>query len=232
MKSKILIVGIGRSGTTLTYRIFMRHPQVKGALLEQCILYFVKDMKQLTKKYPSFNKCCCEKINYTSDQLTKPSFGKIDFSIYDYCKLWLKWFKKDARIIQVIRYPLDTMYSAIAKRGRLTKVSKGFDWEGKVPDNVVKTMIDNHFKISPKYPKLISELPQTKTFKFEDIVLNRNTIQDMYKFCGLEECVYQEILRTNKAFSYKRTGFDAGRPVDDIVKIFNKICREGIKYEL
>jgi len=226
---KVLIVGIGRSGTTMTYRLFRSHPEIKGALLEQCILLLVKNRKQLENKYPCFKKSCCEKINYTRDKIRKPHI-EVEETIYDYCNLWLDWFKDEARIVNIIRHPLDTIYSAIAKRGRrMGIVSNGFKGFENISKNISENMVNNYFKISPKYPEMISKLPQTITVKYEDMVGDYDKHNQVFNFCGLSDYVFPERRKIDRIFAYKNNGFRIDRPITNVVKTFNRIAK-GVKY--
>jgi hypothetical protein len=226
---KILIVGFGRSGTTLTYRIYGRHPQVKKALLEACTLAFYKNKKQLLRKKPFFKGTCCEKVIYGSDKLRKSAFGTIDMSIVDYCERWLDWFGNEARIIHLVRHPLDTLFSLMAKKARRMKLTTGFEIE-KLPDDIRERLIEGYLNVVPKYPNLIYQLPQTLTVKYEDIIMDRNTIKRMYEFCNLYPYNFSERLRTRRVFGYQKSGFNIDQSVKHIVRSFNKMC-EGVKYK-
>lgn len=235
---KILVVGIGRSGTTLTYRIVMSNPHIRRRnLLETCVLYRYKTPQRLLKVKPYFKEGhlpgVCEKINYTNRTIQKPKLGDLDISIVDYCEMWLDWFKDEARVVHIIRHPLDTIFSMFAKRGRALKSFTGFpdvDKVKTVPKSVRHKVLDKYFSISPEYPEAISKLPQTITFKYEDLILKSETLKNVFEFCNLPYREYPGQLKQTRVFGYKKTGFEINRPVDHVVDTFNKIC-DGVKYE-
>lgn len=225
----VLIVGFGRSGTTLTYRIFRHNPRIRGSFLETCLLYFFRGDK-LYRNYPSFKIGACEKVIYGGDYLRKRKFGTLDISIVDYCNMWLDRFGDDCRIIHIIRYPLDSIYSLIAKKGRKLGLYKGFKIH-LVPSNLQEDIIKGYLNVVPKYAKQIAGLPKTLTVKYEDIILEKGTIGNMYKFCNLPRVSFPEELRTTRVFGYKRTGFNIDDSVNHIVDTFNEICPKGVRYE-
>lgn len=227
---KILIVGIGRSGTTFTYRAFRSHPQIKKAFLEHCILCLHKDRASLERKEPCFKGTCCEKINYTTDKIFRnasPKRGFCDVSIDEYCQMWIDWFGKEARIIQIIRHPLDGIFSLIAKKGRKLKLFRGHKIE-MVPQELQETLIERYLNAC-RYPEKIASLPQTMTVNYENLIRNKETLQNIYKFCNLKPFSFNEYRRNARVFGYKRSGFQIEQPIDHILKVYNKIG--GIQYE-
>jgi hypothetical protein len=229
---KILIIGFGRSGTTLTYRTFRRHKQVQKAFLESCYVALYSKEK-LMKKFPVFNEgfICAEKINYSGDRISKPKFV-LEMTPHEYCQRWIQYFGDEARIVQVIRHPLDTLTSLIIKRGRKMKARKNLkeieieDIPLKIRDNLE----NDYFNAIPKYPQLIASLQQTITFKYEDLLLNTQpTLNKIFKFCGLDvgSC---ENLRKDRAFNYKKSKFQVDRPIENIINVFNSIAG-GVLYE-
>lgn len=237
---KILVVGIGRSGTTLTYRLKQANPKVKNVpMLETCVLYRHQTNSKLIKNRPYFKAnnpvSCCEKINYTKRILEKPRLGSLDISIVDYCEMWLDRFKDEARIVHIIRYPLDTIMSMFAKRGRALKTFTGLpdvDKVMSVPEAVRERVLDNYFSVAPEYPAKISKLPQTITFKYEDLITNAKTIPRVFAFCNLPTKIPSSIkLRKTRVFGYKTNGFKIDRSIGHVIKVFNKIC-DGTKYKI
>ena len=222
---KILIVGLGRSGTTLTYRILNNNPEVKKSFLEHCILQFHDSAKSLKKKEPCFNGTCCEKINYTTDKLVRnvhPHHGEVDISIDKYCEKWLDWFGSEARIIHIIRHPLDGIFSFIAKRGRKMKLYKGHQID-MVPEHIQQKMIKQYLRVCPSYPEKIAALPNTFTINYENLIMKPNMIKRAYTFCGLPNVPFTEGLRTARVFGHSESGFQIDQPIDHILKIYNRI---------
>ena len=229
---KILVVGFGRSGTTLTYRTFVKHPEIKRGFLETCLLAF-NDKKNLYKNYPVFNnqnKGVVEKVIYSGDRIAKKGFV-LNITIYDYCNMWLDYFGKEARIVQIIRHPLDTISSLIIKRGRRRKIRPDLK-DITVTDIPLKErneLAERYLYAVSKYPKMIASLKNTKTFKYEDMILKPETIQNMFSFCNLGPGNH-ESLRKDRAFNYKRTDFKVEQSIGKVIKIFNEIS-DGVKYK-
>lgn len=230
---KILIVGLGRSGTTFTFRAIRSNPRVKKAFLEYCMLYFFENRKQLEQKYPCYKKgiSCCEKINYMTDKLFRnasPHRGTVDITIDEYCEKWLEFFGNEARIIHIIRHPLDGIRSFIVKKGRKMGLYEGDKIE-LVPEEIQKELINKYLHVCPKYPEKIAKLPQTMTVNYENLISKPDTLYNIYEFCKLPVVPFGEQRRTVRVFGYKDNGFKIEQPIDHIIKIYNKIG--GIKYK-
>ena len=222
---KILVVGIGRSGTTLTFRIFRNNPQVQKAFLEHCILQFYDNRDQLERKHPCFKGTCCEKINYTTDKIVRnvsPHRGQVDITIDEYCEKWLDWFGDEARIIHIIRHPLDGIFSFISKRGRKMNLYKGHKID-LVPDNIKKKLIEQYLRVAEIYPERISKLPNTLTINYENLIMKPKMVRNLYSFCGLPVVPLKEQLRSTRVFGHVESGFQIDQPIDHILKLYNDI---------
>ena len=224
MNRQILLIGIGRSGTTYLYRLFRAHPQVKTALLEEMLLCKKKSRAAIFRKYPGFKKVGLEKINYMQTSITKR--GKnYNITAAEYAYRWLETFGDSARIIHIVRHPLDTMQSLIIKKSR----QRGHK---EVSQELISEMLERYYEIALKIPVAIFALPYTYTFKYEYLMTNNKVMQKrMYSFCGLNpDHFHPEIVRSHRAFNYKETGYVPPKPVDHIIELFNQIAK-GVKYE-
>jgi hypothetical protein len=189
-----------------------------------------KNKKSLLKKEPQFKGTCCEKINYTTDKLFRnasPKRGFKDISIDEYCEKWINWFGKDARIIQIIRHPLDGIFSFIAKKGRKMKLFRGHKI-GLVSRDIQDKLIDQYLNAC-KYPERVAQLPQTLTVNYESLIMQPKVLQKMYNFCGLDNFYFNEYRRDVRVFGHEKSGFRIEKPIDHILQVYNKIG--GIKYK-
>lgn len=225
MNRQILIIGLGRSGTTYLFRAFRAHPQVKTALLEEMLLCKKKSRAAIFRKYPGFKKAGVEKINYMQTSITKR--GKnYNITAAEYAYRWLETFGDSARIIHIVRHPLDTIQSLIVKKNRQRKYNP-------VPQELISEMLERYYEIAPKIPMAIFALPHTYTFKYEYLMTNNKVMQKrMYSFCGLSPNYFHpEIVRSYRAFNYKETGYVPPKSVDHIIELFNQIAK-GMNYEV
>lgn len=227
MGVKILVVGFPRSGTTLTYRVCKKHPQVAGMFNEEHILrsrslpgFRFVNKQYLYNRYPKFKLNYGEKLIYEKGVLGKRHISNV--TVVDYCKQWNKTFGKDSRIIQIVRHPFDSWNSIIRFKYRSRRIEKE-----------IPRMFDQYLKCIPNYTQEISELKTCLTIKYENLVLNFKEITaNIYKHCNLDPFNYSEVVRTGRAFNYKRNGF--GLKVDSrlnkVIDVFNRF--DGPKYEL
>ena len=211
---KILVVGFPRSGTTLTYRIFKTHPQVTNMVFEKRLLLNKHLMKSFTP-----GRICGEKVIYAKRVMGK--IGKSKYNIVDYCNDWNKTFKKKARIIQIIRYPLDSLNSLVISKKRHPR--------GPSAPKVYK----EYLKYIPQYTLEIAALDNCLTIKYEDLVNNPDEIiSKLYKHCNLKVVKFKEKMKTKRVFNHKDKKFllNWDDRLRNVVNVFNTL--PGIRYEI
>lgn len=214
---KILVVGFPRSGTTLTYRIFKRHPQVERMYFENWLLLHPKMMNN-----KSFKKghTVGSKVIYAKRVIGK--IGKTKYNIVDYCNDWNDKFKEEAKIIQIVRHPLDSLNSLVISKKRHPR--------GPSAQSIYE---NEYFKYIPKYTLKIAAIPNCLTIKYEDLVGNPDeVIQRLYKHCNIDVVKFKEKMKVHRIFNHKDRKFLL--PWDDrlknVVDVFNTL--PGTKYKL
>lgn len=213
---KILVVGFPRSGTTLTYRIFKTHPQVEKMYFEKWLLRNSKMMKNnlLFRKGRTFGS----KVTYAKRVIGK--IGKSNYNIVDYCNDWNKTFKGESRIVQIVRYPLDSLNSLV--------ISKKRHPIGPSEIRVYK----EYLNYIPQFTLDIDAFNNCLTIKYEDLVTNPDeVILRLYKHCNLKNVKFKEKMKIKRAFNYKNKEFllNWDDRLKNVIDIFNTL--PGIKYE-
>jgi len=109
--TKILITGFRHSGTTMLMQLLRAHPQVGWIEFEESYIEFDKPREWVLmlakKKVPDLkNYAWGEKIPWALRKNDIEGQRVIEFS-----KKWLKFFKKDGRVLHILRHPLDVAMS-------------------------------------------------------------------------------------------------------------------------
>ncbi len=231
---KALIIAWPRSGTSLSLRIFKKHPQIERTYFETKLLRKFPNEKRLVNLHKPFGKGrnCAEKIIYEG-----ATFGsKTDHTPQMYCERWNQFFGQEAKIIQIIRHPKDVWNSLILK----LYIKR--NWEHMIPAKV-----EHYFDSFGKTLNDIDKHDNTLTIKYEDLILNLSEMtKKVYAFCGLDKYKFTEKMRIKRVFLYKEIGmridtdFRVKKYRDDFNKIFYKRLPEmidtlnqfpGIEYE-
>lgn len=108
---KLLITGFKHSGTTMMMQLLNAHPQVARIENEKGFIQY-DHSKQWIRSMASIN-CPDPKKYVCGDKLpweTRPEDFKAERAI-NFSNKWLKVFGNDARIICMLRHPLDTSLS-------------------------------------------------------------------------------------------------------------------------
>ena len=190
----VLIISFPRSGTSLTLRIFKNHPNIERIYFETKLLRKFPVKKSLINLHKSFGprKNCAEKIIYEGIKFGSKSK---DTPIV-YCDRWNRFFKKEAKIIQVMRHPKDVWNSL------LIKLYLKRHWE-----HIIIPKLNDYFDCIGKYFTEIDQYENSLTIKYEDLILdNENVVNKIYNFCGLEPYNFKETMRIKKVFWYKEIG--------------------------
>lgn len=222
MKSRILLVGFPRSGTTFSRSIFLNHPEVSNMLFEKWILNKCETLDDVKKKYPFFKNeaACGGKVIYAKRVIGK--IGKSSQTIVDYCKKWNRIFKKQSRIVQIVRHPYDSLNSLVLSKRRTPR--------GPTFQSVYK----EYLRYIPDYTLQIAALPNCFTYKYEDLVLNhKETLKKILEHCDLDtNYKYSKRVKKEKALNHqknKKLLFKYDDRLKDVIDKFNKL--DGMKYK-
>ena len=202
---KILVVGFQRSGTTLLRRLVGLHPNVVVMFHEKKLLRYGKSKKDILIQVNKLSKKC--KLDNTWGEKV-PFYG--NDSILSYCKKWINIFGDEARIVHIIRHPIDVAISNVKMK--------------KSPARSVEKTVKLYEKV---YPRILKETEksdvlngQTLIISFETLVTNpKETMDRVFKFCKLrnDKKIIEDIssakrdalryfdgINADRAFSYKK----------------------------
>jgi len=249
---KIFITGFQRSGTSLLRHLFELHPEVKKMWHETGMLKHGKNAlytakvlhdpiplnkknrkgklltsSQFTVNFSLKDETWGEKIPYKSTTIKKGYGG----TLISYCKLWNLYFGKEARIVHIIRHPLD-----VANSTKKIGYSRS-----------IITPIIQYKKIVPIIVNELKTFSNVIHVKYEDLLLNpKKTLNRLFKFCNLgysDETVDKIINSDNiywfgkidksRAFNYKKKIKEINikrHKLNEIIPFLNKEIK-GIKYD-
>lgn len=212
---KILVVGFPRSGTSLTYRVFDKHPKIQKMFFETFIIRNHKK-KNLINLYKQFAPGigCGEKVIYTKPVIGKPG----SMTAIEYCEKWNSYFKGEARIIQPIRHPIDSWNSMLKNSVHRKR------------RDVMDRLYNLYFKTIPKYTEIINSFSNCFTFKYENLVMNRDSVtEQLYSFCNLSPFHFDENMKRGRVFSNKKLPFKEHEQMREALNIFNRF--DGPEYK-
>lgn len=215
---KILVVGFPRSGTSLTYRIFKKHPDVKQMIFERWMLKQADTKQQLISLYPFFNSTCGEKVIWAKRVTGK--IGKTKNDIIDYCNQWNDWFGNEARIVQIIRHPFDSLNSLVISKKRLPR--------GPSFENVYR----EYLKCAGIFVDGIRSIPNCMTIKYESLITDSDSvIKKLYSHCNIDPTFqYPEKMKQKRVLNYQEKDFlfNYDERLEKIIDVFNET--PGVKY--
>jgi hypothetical protein len=218
---KILIVGFPRSGTTLSYRIFENHPDIEKMLFEKQSLKRVKTKEELLKKYPMYKKKNVGEKTIWEKRVMGKILIEEKFDIVDYVKRWNYFFGEEARVVQIIRHPFDSLNSLVLSKKRFPRGPKF--------DLVYKEYLD----YASKFVTEIMNISNCFTIKYENLIKNPDyIIKLMYDHCGIDSSYkHKEKMKKGRIFNYKEKDFlfNYDSRLENIIDTFN--CIDGPKYE-
>ena len=184
---KILIIGFQRSGTTLLRRIISAHPEVKKMFHE---IFLMKKFAQKRSLYLFVKKHGInpDKDNWGEKTPYYPSMRGI--SVAKYISQWEDFFEDDARILHIVRHPVDVALS-------VNKMYGG---------NKIDIAIRTYKKIVPKIISRFDDSSLVYSFKYEDLLTNsKKILPKIFSFCGLKPKInIERYLSTSNKSKYRK----------------------------
>lgn len=189
--NKILITGFKHSGTTMLMQLLRNHPQVGWIEMEESYVEYDKPkewvLMMARKRTPNLKKKVWgEKIPWGNRPEDKDATRAIRFT-----KKWLKMFGKQARVLHIIRHPID-----VASSGR--------------PDgNPGNKTLNQILKTVPQYIDYINNSMYCATVVYEELVANPlDYLHNIFNFCGLISTEKILDVVTNSRLKYGRINKD------------------------
>jgi hypothetical protein len=214
--NKILITGFKHSGTTMLMGLLRMHPDVGWIEMEEGYIEYDKPKKWVlqmaSKKVPNLKKKIWgEKIPWGNREEDKRCDRAIGFT-----KRWLKMFKSEARVLHIIRHPID-----VASSGR--------------PDgNPGEKTLKNILKTVPEYIEKTNKYQNVATVIYENLVINpQEHLKNILYFCGMRDdqktltymisgnLLKYGKLNADRAFAFKKKGVISDIDYDGIINLAN-----------
>ena len=210
---KIFVTGFRHSGTTMLMQLLRAHPQVGWIEMEESYIEFdrPKDwvLMHASRRVPNMKKYAWgEKIpwgNRNTDVDGKRAIGMI--------RKWLKFFRGKARVVHILRHPIDV---ALSDGGK--KIRKKY-WK------FITTSV-------PKVIDFTNTNPKCATIVYEDLVIRPQIhLRNIFQFLGLNDSpkIVQSVIDTplkfgkinaDRAFAFKNkqinTDFDYDKLIERI----------------
>jgi hypothetical protein len=203
---KILVVGYQRSGTTLLRRLIQLHPDIVSMIHEKKLLKYGKDKKKVLQNAKRYSKKCTLDNNWGEKV---PFYGNA--SILSYCKKWIDIFGDEARIVHIVRHPVDVAISNVKmKRSPAKSVDKGVKLYEKVYPKILKTIEDTDVlrkkTIVISFETLVTEPKKTmaKVFAFCKLRNDKKIIETVSS-AKKDKLRYFDGINSDRAFSYEKT---------------------------
>lgn len=213
---KVLITGFKHSGTTMLMNLVNTHPQVGWIENEKSYIEFDKSREWLlsmaSNSVPNLKKYVWgEKLPWGTRDNDLKAQRAIGFS-----KRWLKYFGKNARIIHIIRHPLDASLSVFPLKFNNTDINR--------------QMLDFYLSSVPKYIKFINSDERCSSVIYEDILKEpKNKLANIFQFLNLQHGtkLIKKILKAvpvdeSRAYAYVQKGIKSDYDYD---KILEKVKR-------
>lgn len=178
--TKILIIGFQHSGTTMLSLLMQAHPQISRLYNEERLIELDKPKEFIMfivgdEVYPNGKKMAWgDKVPWID--------GKGD-RIIRLSKRWIKFFGKDARIIHILRHPLDVALS--------------------ISLDMYKHDLKLILKSDPKVIDFVNSNKKAATVLFEDLVTNpEEKLKSIFSFCNLkhDKKTIRKIMNTELKF--------------------------------
>jgi len=191
---KILIIGFQRGGTTLLRRLMHNHPDV------QCMIHEKRILNRKDNGESLLNDLDIDKTGNWGEKVPWNSSDGSEIIIYG--KKWLEEFGDEARIVHIVRHPVDS---------GLSNQRLGWMQLNRAVDNAQKSipLVINAFKNDNRYLAIA----------FEDLVTNpEKVLKKIFKFCVLnddgasrdisnlkkKDLRYYDGIKASKAYEYKK----------------------------
>ena len=181
---KVLITGFRHSGTTMLHQLIKAHPNVGWIENEESLIEFDKPrewvLKLAERNAGNLNKNAWgEKIPWGTRDTDIGAKRAIAMS-----NKWLKYFRKEARVLNILRHPLDAILSG------------GSD---KIDKKVFKHIMDG----LPKYINAMNPSGRFATIVYEDLVTHPAThLPNIFQFLNLpsDKKIINRIINTELKF--------------------------------
>lgn len=215
---KVLITGFKHSGTTLLHNLIKAHPQVGWIENEEGYIEYNKPVGwilEMAKKSPGdiSTQVWGEKLPWGTRETDKKAARAIQFT-----KRWLRYFKKDARVIHIIRHPVDVSLSRYP-----FPIYKNKIFDAKILTQCIDTV--------PLYLSFIENKKKCATLVYEDLLINPQPhLENIFKFLKIDysKKVIKKILKTSqpidesRAFSFKNKGIKTNVNYDKTLERIKK----------
>lgn len=179
----------------------------------------------LEKNHVSLKGNWGEKIPF---YFRKPKKGGFKGTILEYCLEWNRRFLPEAKIVFIVRHPMDVAISA------------GKRWA----KSTIKAM-EKQKKLLPMVIGGVRKLPNSMVIKYEDLLLDtEKSLARVYKFCKLDSLYVSKgfnkdrtrfgtggknLMKPQRVFAYKRESKLSHVNFKELLNLLNTI--EGVKYE-
>lgn len=201
--TKILITGFRHSGTTMTRLLIQAHPEVEYIFDEESFIEFDRPKEWIVKIVQNKvsnpgSTAWGEKIPWGNRETDKDAKRAIQFS-----KKWLKFFGSKARVVHVLRHPIDTAISG-----------PGDGSMGVEHRRALKNILNS----VPKFIEFANSDKRCASVIYEDILINtKSTLANLFSFLSLDfnDKIYKKIINTQlkfgginaeRAYAYRKKG--------------------------